>query len=160
MISRIEEMVIAMRKHEFPHSNSVKQWKCLATRIMLQPVGAWKIMTRLFVPQQTGKQTHMELTFMYCNGCSIKRIVKFKVVAVSWLCFKTKGGHPQGNCSTNFISFGRHLSISRFKIMSNIPTFCEYIRDISKGCSDDQFKRIIIPSLMDTTDWIINLYKL
>jgi hypothetical protein len=55
-ISRIKEMVIAMRKHKFAHSYSVKQWMCLATRTMLQPVGVWKIMTLLLAPQQRRKR--------------------------------------------------------------------------------------------------------
>lgn len=44
--------------------------------------------------------------------------------------------------------------------MSNITTFSEYIRDTSKGCSDNQFKQIVIPSFIDTTDWITNLHEL
>jgi hypothetical protein len=52
MISRIEDMVIAMRKHKFPHSNSMKQWQCLETWIMLQPLGVWKLMTLTLAQQQ------------------------------------------------------------------------------------------------------------
>jgi hypothetical protein len=58
------------------------------------------------------------------------------------------GGHLQGNG----MSFGCHLSIKQFTIMPNIETFSEYIRDTSKGCWGNQFKQIVIPSFIDTTD--------